>query len=128
VKIEGYNKMVELIEKMRLPSALSDKPLLTVGIFLSIAYWFLETDPFGQGNDICKLLDIKSGGPWLGAMLTRIIDWQLEHPGGTKSEVAAWIVDKVANGEIALPAEDDRPTGGERERKRARVEMPKVED
>jgi len=60
-------------------------------------------------------------------MLERIVEWQLEYPGGTRSELEHWIEEKVAKGEIQVPAELARPNDDGPERKRARVEEPTEE-
>jgi len=30
-------------------------------------------------------------GPWTGQVLARMIEWQLEHPNGTKDECEKWL-------------------------------------
>lgn len=30
-------------------------------------------------------------GPWTGQVLAKVIEWQLEHPKGTKPDCEAWL-------------------------------------
>ena len=43
-----------------------------------------------QGKEVVKLLGA-TPGPWTGQVLARVVEWQLEHPDGTKQECEAWL-------------------------------------
>lgn len=42
-----------------------------------------------------------SPGPWTGQVLARVMEWQLEHPAGTKQECEVWLVAEHAAGNIS---------------------------
>lgn len=48
------------------------------------------------------VLGAASPGPWTGEVLARIIEWQLEHPHGTKGECETWLRAEQAAGHINI--------------------------
>jgi tRNA nucleotidyltransferase (CCA-adding enzyme) len=48
-------------------------------------------------------------GQWTGLVLARVVEWQLEHPAGTKDESADWLRAEKAAGR--LQTEDAAGTG-----------------
>lgn len=53
-----------------------------------------------KGREVVKILGAASPGPWTGQVLARIVEWQLEHPQGTKDECEAWLRAEQAAGHI----------------------------
>ncbi len=53
-----------------------------------------------QGKEVVKLLGA-TPGPWTGHVLARVVEWQLEHPEGTKEECEAWVLEEQAAGRIS---------------------------
>ncbi|KAI0358943.1 poly A polymerase C-terminal region-like protein [Trametes cingulata] len=80
-RIEVYNKFVARIEELELPAAVDAKPIL-------------------DGREVVKTLGAASPGPWTGQVLGRVVEWQLEHPQGTKEECEAWLRAEQAAGNI----------------------------
>ncbi|KAJ8488681.1 hypothetical protein ONZ51_g3411 [Trametes cubensis] len=79
--IDAYNKLAQRIEELNLPSAVDAKPIL-------------------DGREVVKILEAPSAGPWTGQVLARVIEWQLEHPEGTKEDCEAWLRAEQAAGNI----------------------------
>ena len=52
-----------------------------------------------QGKEVTKLLGA-TPGPWTGTVLARVVEWQLEHPEGTKQQCEAWLREEQAAGRI----------------------------
>jgi len=56
-------------------------------------------------------------GPWTGRALAQLVEWQLEHPDGTKGECIAWLDGQFTRGSVDLspdpPASQKRVKGGE---------------
>lgn len=52
-------------------------------------------------------------GPWTGAVLARVVEWQLEFPQGTKEECREWLESEVAAGRVSATA----PSGEKRKAK-----------
>ena len=49
-----------------------------------------------QGRRLAQLLGVKPG-PAIGAMLERVIEWQLEEKGRSLQECEQWITDVLKN-------------------------------
>ncbi|OSD05776.1 hypothetical protein PYCCODRAFT_1443155 [Trametes coccinea BRFM310] len=79
-RIAAYNKLASRIEELNLPPAVDAKPIL-------------------DGREVVEVLNA-SPGPWTGQVLTRVVEWQLEHPEGTKEECEAWLQAENAAGRI----------------------------
>ncbi|KAG7450132.1 transfer RNA nucleotidyltransferase [Guyanagaster necrorhizus] len=43
-----------------------------------------------NGRDVGEILEAKPG-PWMGQVLTQVMEWQLEHPERTKEDCATWL-------------------------------------
>jgi tRNA nucleotidyltransferase (CCA-adding enzyme) len=41
-------------------------------------------------------------GPWMKAMVNRVLEWQLEHPDGTQGDCLAWLEEEKSAGRIDL--------------------------
>ncbi|KAI8983356.1 hypothetical protein BD414DRAFT_515839 [Trametes punicea] len=80
-RIAAYNRFASRIEELRLPDAVDAKPIL-------------------DGREVVKVLGAASPGPWTGQVLARVVEWQLEHPDGTKEECEAWLRSEQAAGNI----------------------------
>jgi len=56
-------------------------------------------------------------GPWTGRALAQVIEWQLEHPNGTKEECIEWLDGQFTKGLVDLslgpPANQKRVKSGE---------------
>ncbi|KAI9204831.1 uncharacterized protein BJ171DRAFT_503798 [Polychytrium aggregatum] len=64
-----------------------------------------DLKPLLDGKDIARILCIRPG-PQVGEYLYRVMEWQLEHPHGTKPECESWI--KVEFAEV-IEAAQSRP-------------------
>ncbi|OJT13222.1 CCA tRNA nucleotidyltransferase, mitochondrial [Trametes pubescens] len=82
-RIAAYNKFTARIEELDLPPAVDAKSIL-------------------NGREAVDVLGAASPGPWTGEVLARIIEWQLEHPHGTKGECEAWLRAEQAAGHINI--------------------------
>ncbi|KAJ3775317.1 hypothetical protein FB446DRAFT_416636 [Lentinula raphanica] len=81
-KINRYNTLVRRVVELNLTTAVDAKPLL-------------------DGREVVSLFDAKPG-PWTGAVLARVIEWQLEHPKGTKDECSKWLKEQHSSGSIVI--------------------------
>ncbi|TFY70082.1 hypothetical protein EVJ58_g18 [Rhodofomes roseus] len=91
-RIALYNALVTKIENHGLPAVVDDKPLL-------------------KGGEIAAALNTQTG-PWMRDALTRVVEWQLIHPEGTKAECVEWVKAEHAAGNIDISplAQPKRPT------------------
>ncbi|KAI0367514.1 hypothetical protein BV20DRAFT_1054794 [Pilatotrama ljubarskyi] len=80
-RIAAYNQFATRIEELALPAAVDARPIL-------------------DGREVVKILGAASPGPWTGQVLGRVVEWQLEHPQGTKEECEAWLRAEQAAGNI----------------------------
>jgi tRNA nucleotidyltransferase (CCA-adding enzyme) len=55
-----------------------------------------------QGREVVRILEAPKPGPWTGTVLARVIEWQLEHPSGSKDECAGWLKAERAAGRITV--------------------------
>lgn len=55
-----------------------------------------------QGMETIKLLGIKPG-PITSALLQKVVEWQLDHPEGSKEECGQYIKAEYAAGHIVAP-------------------------
>ncbi|KAJ3805839.1 hypothetical protein F5876DRAFT_51138 [Lentinula aff. lateritia] len=81
-KITIYNRFVERVEELALTSAVDAKPLL-------------------DGREVVSLLNLKAG-PWTGTVLARVVEWQLEHPEGSKGECLTWLKKQLSAGTLGI--------------------------
>lgn len=47
--------------------------------------------PLLNGKQVMLALEKTSGGPWLGKMMNKVVDWQLLHPDSTVEECEEWL-------------------------------------
>ncbi|EPQ61126.1 hypothetical protein GLOTRDRAFT_69359 [Gloeophyllum trabeum ATCC 11539] len=96
-RIGVYNAFMSRIDELALQSAADMKPILT-------------------GRDVVAELNAKPG-PWTGQALARVVEWQLDHPQGTKEECATWLRAEHAEGRIEAvdPKAPEQATGKRRE-------------
>ncbi|KAI0825228.1 hypothetical protein BC628DRAFT_1320460 [Trametes gibbosa] len=80
-RIEAYNKLAARIEELGLAEAVHAKSIL-------------------DGREVTTILGAANPGPWTGQVLARVVEWQLEHPQGTKDECEAWLRAEQAAGNI----------------------------
>ncbi|KAI0761691.1 hypothetical protein BD413DRAFT_616900 [Trametes elegans] len=81
-RIAAYNQFAARIEELDLPKAVDAKSIL-------------------DGREVVKVLGAASPGPWTGQVLARVVEWQLEHPQGTKEECETWLRAEQAAGNIS---------------------------
>lgn len=69
-----------------------------------------------QGREIVSIIGLTKGGPWTGQVVTQVVEWQLEHPDGTKEECEAWLQAEHAAGRINtnVPSTIARPPQSKR--------------
>lgn len=83
-----------------------------------------------KGNEVVKALGVGKGGAWTGEVLSRVVEWQLANPQGTKAECERWlrvehaagrvVVDTALNGNVAQPKRirnEGEAGGGKRPKK-----------
>ena len=61
-----------------------------------------------------KLLGASKPGIWTGQVLSKVIEWQLEFPEGTKEECAQWLKAEYEAGSIRGPDDDTLELVGKR--------------
>ncbi|KZP15234.1 hypothetical protein FIBSPDRAFT_750637 [Athelia psychrophila] len=91
VIIQTYNTFVQRIEELGLPKDVDAKPML-------------------DGRRVVQLLSA-TPGQWTGKVLTKVMEWQLDHPRGTPAECEAWLKGEHEGGQIQVEANS---TGGKR--------------
>ncbi|KAF8213616.1 hypothetical protein K438DRAFT_2009773 [Mycena galopus ATCC 62051] len=84
--IELYNTFVARVEELGLTNVGEEKPLL-------------------NGNEVCQILGASRPGAWTGAVLARVMEWQLEHPTGTVDDCTAWLKEEQSAGRIDIDSE-----------------------
>ncbi|OBZ79815.1 CCA tRNA nucleotidyltransferase, mitochondrial [Grifola frondosa] len=82
-KIAKYNTFMSRVEELELPAAVDAKTIV-------------------DGHEVVELLGASKPGPWTGHVLARVIEWQLEHPQGTKDECEAWLAAERQAGRITV--------------------------
>ncbi|KAI0757417.1 hypothetical protein C8Q80DRAFT_1133528 [Daedaleopsis nitida] len=83
LRVEAYNRLAARIEELGLPGAVDAKSVL-------------------DGREVVKVLGASNPGPWTGHVLARVVEWQLEHPEGTKEECEAWLRAEQAAGNVTV--------------------------
>lgn len=71
--------------------------------------------PLLSGNEIMQLLGKKKGGPWLGTLMTNMVEWQMENPEVTREDAKKFVLDntpKTANRLISKRAAPDKQRAG----------------
>lgn len=71
---------------------------------------------FIQGRELVRIIGVAKPGPWTGQVLAQVVEWQLEHPDGTKQECETWLQAEHAAGRIHtdVPSTITRPTQSKR--------------
>ncbi|KAF9654286.1 hypothetical protein BDM02DRAFT_3106593 [Thelephora ganbajun] len=97
--IGTYNRFVSQVEELDLVGTGDAKTILT-------------------GKDLKEIPSApKQPGPWTGKALAQVMEWQLEHPNGTKEECVGWLGGQFTEGLIDLssdpPANQKRGKSGE---------------
>ncbi|KAH9850667.1 hypothetical protein C2E23DRAFT_734552 [Lenzites betulinus] len=92
-RIEAYNKFATRIEELGLAEAVDAKSIL-------------------DGREVTTTLGAESPGPWTGQVLARVVEWQLEHPQGTKEQCEAWLRAEQAAGHISTAVAKRTTEGG----------------
>lgn len=114
--IEVYNVFVSKVEELGLPSALDAKPLLDVRSSLLFVKW-LPLLPYcfvtRKGKEVCAALPIKPG-PQTGAILSRVVEWQLSHPDEGKAECETFLRGELDAGRLFPSIGDDGKRGANR--------------
>lgn len=59
-----------------------------------------------------SILSAKKPGQWTGQVLAKVVEWQLEHPLGTKDQCVVWLKQEHQNGNISTedPERSERNT------------------
>ena len=60
----------------------------------------------------------KQPGPWTGEALARVMEWQLEHPDGTRQECTAWLDEQFTKGLVRFSSD---PPANQKRTKNAEV-------
>ncbi|KAF9787018.1 hypothetical protein BJ322DRAFT_1053244 [Thelephora terrestris] len=97
--IKTYNRFVSRVEELDLVEVGDAKTVLT-------------------GKDLKAVPSAPElPGPWTGRALAQVMEWQLEHPEGTKEECIAWLDGRFADGLVDvspdLSTNQKRTKGGE---------------
>jgi hypothetical protein len=71
-RVAACREIVQAVEKLGLSHCWEWKPLL-------------------DGKAVMSLVGMSHGGPALGQLMEKVVDWQLAHPDGSKEECETWI-------------------------------------
>lgn len=116
--IETYNAFVTRITELGLDKSVDSKPILDVRLpplphFTLLAnYLFIITSE--QGHSVCEVVGASKPGRWTGCVLSKVMEWQLDHPGGTKEMCAEWLKEEFKAGRIVV--EDAKTSSGAKRR------------
>ncbi|KAG0697785.1 hypothetical protein DFH29DRAFT_944606 [Suillus ampliporus] len=80
--VQRYNALTRRVEELGLDKAVDAKPIL-------------------DGRAIARAMDEKPG-PWMQAVVNRVLEWQLGHPDGTQDDCLAWLKEEKSAGRIDL--------------------------
>ncbi|KAG2160099.1 uncharacterized protein EDB93DRAFT_1261421 [Suillus bovinus] len=80
--VQRYNALTRRVEELGLDKAVDAKPIL-------------------DGQAIARAMD-ENPGPWMKAMVNRVLEWQLGHPDGTQDDCLAWLKEEKSAGRIDL--------------------------
>ncbi|KAL0063243.1 CCA tRNA nucleotidyltransferase, mitochondrial [Marasmius tenuissimus] len=98
--IRLYNTFIQRVEELGLFETVDAKPLL-------------------DGREVSSALDARPG-PWTGAVLAKVVVWQLENPQGTKDDCLTWLKGEREQGNIEVANNrppDSKPVKKARTRK-----------
>ncbi|KAF9454980.1 hypothetical protein P691DRAFT_792086 [Macrolepiota fuliginosa MF-IS2] len=88
--IEKYNNFAQKVENLKLQDAGDMRPLL-------------------DGRQTVAALEAKKPGAWVGQVLNKIIEWQLEHPEGTRDECIDWLRQQRGAGRLQIDDNTSEP-------------------
>ncbi|KAG1769639.1 hypothetical protein EDD22DRAFT_948891 [Suillus occidentalis] len=80
--VQRYNALARRVEELGLDKAVDAKAIL-------------------DGQAIAHAMNEKPG-PWMKAMVNRVLEWQLEHPDGSQGDCLAWLEEEKSAGRIDL--------------------------
>lgn len=80
--VQRYNALTRRVQELGLDKAVDAKAIL-------------------DGQAIAHAMNEKPG-PWMKAMVNRVLEWQLEHPDGTQGDCLAWLEEEKSAGRIDL--------------------------
>ncbi|THH17212.1 hypothetical protein EW146_g3555 [Bondarzewia mesenterica] len=89
--IQIYNDFVSRVEELGLDRTVDAKPIL-------------------DGRAVLETVGAAKMGQWTGRALAKVIEWQLDHPDGTKEQCAEWLKSERAAGRLVV--EDDKTGAG----------------
>lgn len=93
------------------------KPLLDVSACYLLLLDYLRYS--SKGNEVVKVLAAGKGGKWTGEVLSRVLEWQLANPEGTKAQCEQWLRDEHTAGRVII---DVPSNNGQGQPKRGRNE------
>jgi tRNA nucleotidyltransferase (CCA-adding enzyme) len=96
--VRRYNALTNRIEELGLNRAVDEKPILDVSSWFQCAW--LRAEP-SQGQAIAQAVEEKPGA-WMKAIVNKVVEWQLEHPEGTKDDCLAWLKEEKSAGRIDI--------------------------
>ncbi|KAF8665065.1 hypothetical protein AX16_000533 [Volvariella volvacea WC 439] len=88
--IQVYNDFASRVEQLGLENAGDAKPLL-------------------DGREVVAALGASKPGPWTGKALSKVIEWQLENPGGTKEACREWLQGQKDAGLLSFDQVNSEP-------------------
>ncbi|KAA1468397.1 hypothetical protein DENSPDRAFT_833680 [Dentipellis sp. KUC8613] len=91
--IDVYNAFVTRVVELGLDKDVDAKPIL-------------------DGREVVAVLDARKPGPWMAQVMSRVVEWQLGHPEGSKAECSEWLKAERDAGKLLL--EDPPFAGGKR--------------
>lgn len=63
-----------------------------------------------QGREVVRVLGASKPGAWTGQVLARVIEWQLDHPSGTRTECEKWLKAEQEAGRVCAEENGKRGT------------------
>ncbi|TFY66207.1 hypothetical protein EVG20_g4884 [Dentipellis fragilis] len=72
----------------------------------------VDSKPILDGREVAAVLDARKPGPWMAQVMSRVVEWQLGHPEGSKAECSEWLKAERDAGKLVL--EDPPFAGGKR--------------
>ncbi|KAG6866248.1 hypothetical protein C0991_006835 [Blastosporella zonata] len=87
--VQIYNTFMTRVEELGLPATVDAKPIL-------------------DGREVVQALGATKSGAWMGKVMAKILEWQLDNPGVTKEEARVWLVNQKNEDKIQI--DDERNT------------------
>jgi tRNA nucleotidyltransferase (CCA-adding enzyme) len=98
-----YNAFVDQIKELNLPASVDAKPVLDVSSRSRVSSLCYTQIVCSQGREVVDLFDA-GPGPWVGPVLAKVTEWQLQNPVGTKDECVEWLNIERSAGRIQVNA------------------------